>query len=637
MCFLSCCVGNQTKDMDNLWFPKSDNKMKLWSCLRGCSKVVGDEEESYSRQHCRDSRVAVVDQIEKAIGRESGLEIYEMHEFVITGEELGRGANSEVRVLLDVRSKQKFAGKFLRDDNCSWSLLNEAVIMRQFSCCANIAHVEGIIVNPKILILRYYENGDLATALMRDNDKTSIDSESDFPFFVRLKYIQDTCRALTFLHRSNVCHRDLSMRNLLLSDDKKRVLLTDFTLSREVNGTLETQKTITPDIPIYSPPEAFANNKEKVNHNKLGRFYSLKSDIWGLGITMFEIIEKKTFVQPRKGNYILPTKLPAKNMPPRHVFDKGQFLMCEILRCLYPEPKKRPWSWEVLMEITKMLKNPRGCVRNDEEYVHRFDTFKTSVTSNTNTTFNFQPRFSAREWMIETISEVDFLESVPSEITAPSRREWNGHTKVERSCTTPNFLNTPMPNALQQTKTLPNPPRLCIGKIVPQLKVTTSFSLVSPRNSFNGSEFSSSWTNNQRFDPNNYCKPLNISPSSDSNCTNIAFSKDRHFFDEAAMMIINQADILPPDSEESCSQETNLPAVPERAQIIYDSSSESQSELTPRRNTFSAPSRLSPDKPFEIEEALSGDGNNRSDLTSSEQESVYEVSYENPERWCSVK
>jgi len=628
--------------------------MTLWSCCRGVRTdrtSLSDIEDSDSLRYHRKRRVA---EIESVIGRESGLEIFEKRDFVFE-KTLGSGANSEVRLLVAVGNKRKFAGKILNGGSVC-SLLNEAAIMRNSSLiCANIAHLEGIVVNPKMLVLRYYKNGDLGTALVRDNQKFSCDSASDFPFLKRLTYIQDTCKAVDFLHSSNICHRDLSMRNLLLSDDKEHVLLTDFTLSRVVHGSLETQKTITPDISINSPPEVFRHHD--------GRYYSLKSDIWGLGIAMFEIIEKKQFVQPRYGKYKMPTELPKKWLPSKEVFAKGQFLWFQILRCWNTDPKKRPWSWEVLGEITKMVKNPRICHANDG-YFNRFETC-TSGNSNTiptrvSTCKYWPPTLTGRDLLIERTWTGDVLESITSEFTLSSATDWNSTHKLPRSITTPD-INVRMANTLGPTNSGPCPHLLTVRNLRPhrsQFKLTTNLSLVSSTTSINSSlmstsfpEFSSSRINNQYCDPKQYCSPLTFTP--DSDVTNIRFCKDRHFFDAAAMKIVNQAEIVPPDccmhdfngTEESSSQEVILqtklePAIESFTEgtemaptIIPESSSDSEIPVVTilsssnRKNNY--------DKLLKIDEIHTGLNSN--DFSSSMQESILEKCDSNPMRWQYVK
>jgi len=621
--------------------------MNLWSCCRGTRTPIVD----------RQRRVA---EVESVIGRESGLGIFEKRDFVFQ-KILGSGANSEVRLLVSVGNKRKFAGKILHGGSVC-SLLNEASIMRNSSLiCANIAHVEGIIVNPKVLVLRYYKNGDLGTALLRDNEKFICDSASEFPFLKRLTYIQDTCKAVDFLHRSNTCHRDLSMRNLLLSDDKEHVLLTDFTLSRVVRGSLETQKTITPDISINSPPEVF-------RHHELGRYYSLKSDIWGLGIAMFEIIEKKNFVQPRKGKYKLPTELPKKWLPSKAVFDKGQFLWCEILRCWNTDPKKRPWSWEVLGEITKMVKNPR-ITHSNEGYFTRFETC-TSGNSNTipttkSTTKYWPPTLTGRDLLIERTSTGDFYKSFTSEVTLNSVTDWNSTHKVDRSITTPDL-------SVRMANTLGSGPRYSVpcSHLMPmrnprphrpQYKFTTNLSLVSSSGtSMNSSlmstsfpEFSSSRTNNQHCDPSQYCSPLSLTPSNDSDVTNIRFAKGRHFFNAAAMKIVNQAEIVPPDccihdssgTEESSSQEIILRKKfkPTKESFIMgtemaptiSSGSSSESEIAVLTIRSSSIRKTNSDKLQKIDETRTG--LNSTDFSSSMQVSILEFCDSNPKKWQYVK
>merc|ERR1719320_261477 len=127
--------------------------------------------------------------------------------------------------------------------------------------CSKIVNLFGITTKPRCLVMDYYINGSLDVALLEDDKNTKLGGKTEFPFLLRLGYILDMCKAISELHLRNICHRDIAMRNLLLSDDKKHVLLTDFSLSRAVSSALKTQSTITSILPKESAPETIGSHK----------------------------------------------------------------------------------------------------------------------------------------------------------------------------------------------------------------------------------------------------------------------------------------------------------------------------------------------------------------------------------------
>merc|ERR1719320_711317 len=181
------------------------------------------------------------------------------------------------------------------------------------NACATVVNLVGIITMPKCLVLEYYVNGSLDIALRKDklNMKRG-QKESEFPFLRRLGYILDMCKAVNQLHQVNICHRDIAMRNLLLSDDKENVVLADFSLSRIVSSAIETQSTLTAIVPKKSPPETYRKNNWE-------RHYSLKSDIWSLGVTMFEIIDKE--LDEFEDKEELPSGFSMQQLPPAGIFN----------------------------------------------------------------------------------------------------------------------------------------------------------------------------------------------------------------------------------------------------------------------------------------------------------------------------
>jgi len=290
--------------------------------------------------------------------RSKDVKILEINDFTPV-ESVGSGASSDVCLLVRKDDGKKFAGKFLKGEIGTKDFINEATILKSCSnTCATIVNMVGIITTPKCLVLDFHVNGSLDEALREDDVKVKQGKVTEFPFLRRLGYILDVCKAVNQLHRENICHRDIAMRNLLLSDNKEHVVLTDFSLSRIVSSAIKRQSTLTALVPTKSAPETFRRASSSIcGSQNFGRYYSLKSDIWSLGITMFEIINKEELGDITEIDH-LPSRFPTGRLPSAKVFNRIQDLWILILRCWNERPEERPQSWYVQERMEMLTADP---------------------------------------------------------------------------------------------------------------------------------------------------------------------------------------------------------------------------------------------------------------------------------------
>jgi len=159
------------------------------------------------------------------------------------------------------------------------------------------------------------------------------------------------------------------MRNLLLSDDKKHVLLSDFSLSRVMNNALVRQSTLTTLVPANSAPETIKEcNSLKCGRENCERYYSLKSDIWSLGVTIFEIIDKEELCDIDWGKN-LPSGFSKERVPSTNVFNRMEDLWILILRCWNKRPQDRPYISCVQERIETLLADPLTVEIENEGYI----------------------------------------------------------------------------------------------------------------------------------------------------------------------------------------------------------------------------------------------------------------------------
>merc|ERR1719285_259145 len=218
------------------------------------------------------------------------LKEYLMKDLVL-GRKLGSGSFSDVYQvnmkdnLLDVTD---IAGKIIKENVAVtlFTFFQEATLQHIASRkCNYIVKALGIVMHPRVILMEYYKNGSLDLALLEDH-KQHVNAEGEFTILLRLQFIFQLCKAVTHLHRNHIVHRDLASRNLLLSNDRKSVVLADFSLARSVDLTnANSNSTYTAEVPKTSPPETWVSSGK--------RSFGLKTDVWLLGMTMWEIINKR--------------------------------------------------------------------------------------------------------------------------------------------------------------------------------------------------------------------------------------------------------------------------------------------------------------------------------------------------------
>jgi serine/threonine protein kinase len=179
-------------------------------------------------------------------------------------------------------------------------------------------------------------------------------------FAFKLSMALDTARAIHYLHRHNLLHRDIKTQNLLV-DAYYRVQLADFGESRSSNTSLMTMARGTPK---YRAPELYT------------RIYNNKVDIFSLGLVMAELFGGKIPSIPGFTES-------SKPLAPEMSQELPTSFLALIKACCLRNPTKRPTAKQVvqiLNEIRKEILDAEGHPRLSPR--SRFSPFENS--SNTN-------------------------------------------------------------------------------------------------------------------------------------------------------------------------------------------------------------------------------------------------------------
>ena len=171
---------------------------------------------------------------------------------------------------------------------------------------------------------------------------------------LKIRYVQEICYGMKYLHSMNIIHRDLKLTNVLVvSDDENSTQaickISDFGTSREVDmkSTLSMSQsmTMTSNIgtPLYMAPEILSG----VGH------YSMKADVYSYGILMVSLWNQKPpYYEIQVTN---PAELfrgiTEKELRPTIQSECPQSYFNLASHCLVEDPHSRPSFDEIFKNV----------------------------------------------------------------------------------------------------------------------------------------------------------------------------------------------------------------------------------------------------------------------------------------------
>jgi serine/threonine protein kinase len=243
-------------------------------------------------------------------------------------EQLGQGGMAKVYNAFDSRVERNVAIKVILPSKRTSSIFLQQ-FEREAKALANLTHTNivkvlnyGVQDGQPYLVMEYVPGGTLKDAM-----------DQKLPWQTAAAILAPIARALDYVHRQQIVHRDVKPSNILLQDDF-RPMLSDFGILKILEGKEEkVESAIGAGIgtPEYMAPE-----------QGMGKEVDFRADIYSLGLVFYEMITgQKPYVADTPMAVVikhvtdelpLPTQI-DKNIP--------KFVERVILRAVHKNPKNR--------------------------------------------------------------------------------------------------------------------------------------------------------------------------------------------------------------------------------------------------------------------------------------------------------
>ncbi|KAE9421722.1 hypothetical protein Angca_007256, partial [Angiostrongylus cantonensis] len=212
--------------------------------------------------------------------------------------------------------------------------LQEANIMREFKH-ENVIRLLGVCTSkePIMIVMELAPGGSLLSRLKDFKNPPSTAS--------KVNYVFGAARGMAYLQSKEIIHRDIAARNCLLGEDDV-LKISDFGLSF-IGKTLREKQL--KKVPLrWLSPETLKNG-----------VYSTKTDVYSFSIMVWEIFSFGQLPFYKYENKVLRTMIIEKKAAlPQCLSEIPPDMNALRLRCMDPDPDKRPDFFEIEDIISKM-------------------------------------------------------------------------------------------------------------------------------------------------------------------------------------------------------------------------------------------------------------------------------------------
>ena len=271
-------------------------------------------------------------------------------------EKIGNGGMATVYKAMDKVLKRYVAVKILRDE-----FTTDQEFIRRFEAeaqsAARLTHPNivsiydvGVEDNLYYIVMELIQGKTLKEII--------IEEQGPLPWKWSVNVAIQIASALEMAHRNNIIHRDIKPHNIIITEDGI-AKVTDFGIAKAVsNSTITAFGTTIGSVHYFSPEHA------------RGGFTDAKSDIYSLGVVMYEMVTGKV---PFDAD--TPVSIALKHMQeePEEPISLNPNLPVAINKIILKALKKDATlryqtSTEMLKDLKAALKNPSGDFVEELEY-----------------------------------------------------------------------------------------------------------------------------------------------------------------------------------------------------------------------------------------------------------------------------
>ena len=273
--------------------------------------------------------------------------------------ELGRGTYGKATLVRSNLPGQKFyVMKTINIENMSENNIKksfeEVNIIKKLNHPNIIKFHELILSKNPIktinMIVEYADGGDLSQKIKKMKNKKKYFEESEI-----LDYFIQICLALYHMHSKYILHRDLKSQNIFLTK-KGLVKIGDFGVAKNLQNTWKKASTMI-GTPYYLSPEIVLNKP-----------YSFESDIWSLGVLLYEMMALKMPFDAISLPMLTLKIMKGEYPPPPKIYSEDLRKLVSSL--LNVNPQKRPNINQVLK--FSIIRNRIISVLNENQFNKEF-------------------------------------------------------------------------------------------------------------------------------------------------------------------------------------------------------------------------------------------------------------------------
>jgi serine/threonine protein kinase len=198
---------------------------------------------------------------------------FEWNNYLLKKDPIGRGAYAKVYYGYHKETKTEIALKKILFNKLPPNVKDKVVSEIHILQCMKHKHIIGLYEyrfdgDYLLLVTEYCKDGDLEAWMKKEHDMNE-----------RMDIMGQIIQGMDYLHQNGILHRDIKPKNILLHEGVIKIC--DFGFSTMIKEYNQLFNTIC-GTPLYMSPELLFMQP-----------YTMKSDIWALGILFYVIIYKR--------------------------------------------------------------------------------------------------------------------------------------------------------------------------------------------------------------------------------------------------------------------------------------------------------------------------------------------------------